>query len=161
MSEFLYIGPEFEPPWAKWPYPPSPWGSNGGGGRYFARTIERDGPIPNPWSVAFLVSVVSSKVAAENMTNKTPAQQIIPAADASITAFIDSDDICPPWPHPGPPPWLSIIASELTLVANTFQEGGLRSSLFQVAGQVSDRGQALSTVTATAGPVQGRILATQ
>jgi hypothetical protein len=89
--------------------------------------------------VAFLVSTVSSKVAAANMTNKAAAQQIVAAADQTITAFIDSDDICPRWPYPGPPPWLSIIASELTLAASTLQEGALRAGLLQVAGQVLDR----------------------
>jgi hypothetical protein len=108
----------------------------------------REGPVPSPWhtspdpvpwSVAFLVSAVSSKVAAASMTNQAAAQQIISAADRAISSFIDSDDICPRWPYPGPPPWLSIIASELTLTANTFQEGALRAGILQVAGQVLDR----------------------
>jgi hypothetical protein len=99
-------------------------------------------PPPVPWlehSVAFLVAAVSSKVAAANMTNRAAAQQIIATADQAIAAFLDSDDICPRWPYPGPPPWLSIIASELTLVANTFQDGALRAGILQVAGQVLDR----------------------
>jgi hypothetical protein len=105
-------------------------------------------PDPAPRAVAFLVSAVTSKAAAVHMTNSAnnpAAQQIIAAADSAIAAFIDSDDICPRWPWPGPPPWLSIIASELTWVANSLQEGGLRSGLLQVAGQVLDRAQALST----------------
>ena len=105
-------------------------------------------PDPVPWSVAFLVATVTSKEAAANMTNKEAAQQIIAAATAAITKYIDGDDICPPWPWPGPPPWLSVIASELTLVANTLQEGSLRSNILQVAGQVLDRAQALVTGTA-------------
>jgi hypothetical protein len=104
-------------------------------------------PDPVPWSVAFLVSAVSSKEAAVNMTNKESAQQIIAATNASIAAFIDSDEICPRWPWPGLPPWLSIIASQLTLVANSLQEGSLRSGILEVAGQVLDRAQALSTGT--------------
>jgi hypothetical protein len=96
-------------------------------------------PDPVPWSVAFLVSAVSSKEAAANMKNKDAAQQIIAAADQAIVGFLDSDDICPRWPFPGPPPWLSIIASELTLVANTLQEGGLRTGILQVVGLVLDR----------------------
>jgi hypothetical protein len=94
---------------------------------------------PIPTSVAFLVSAVSSKVAAANMTNKPAAQQIIAGADQAITAFIDSDDICPRWPFPGPPPWLSVIASQVTLVANTLQAGTLQTGILQVAGQVLDR----------------------
>ena len=107
-------------------------------------------PDPVPWSVAFLVSAVSSAQAAANMTNKSAAQQIVAATNQSIAAFIDSDDICPPWPWPGPPPWLSIIASELTLVANTMQEGSLRTAILQVAGQVLDRAQALAVGQAAA-----------
>jgi hypothetical protein len=110
-------------------------------------------PDPVPWSVAFLVSAASSIQAAANMTNKSAAQQIIAAANQAIAAFLDSDDICPRWPWPGPPPWLSIIASELTLYANTLQEGGLRNGILQIAGQVLDRVQALATGTAAvAGP---------
>jgi hypothetical protein len=100
-------------------------------------------PPPEPWlvpyAVRFLVSAVSSKVAAANMANKGAAQQIIAAADASIAAFIDGDDICPPWPFPGPPRWLGVIAAELTMIASTLQEGALRAGLLQVAGLVLDR----------------------
>jgi hypothetical protein len=96
-------------------------------------------PDPVPWSVAFLISAASSKAAAASMSNKAAAQQFIAAADQAIASFIDSDDICPRWPFPGPPPWLSVIASELTLVANTLQEGNLRTGILNVAGKVLDR----------------------
>ena len=96
-------------------------------------------PDPVPWAVSFLVSAASSKAAAATMANKAAAQQIINGANRAIASFLDSDDICPRWPFPGPPPWLSIIASELTLVANTFQEGSLRTSILEIAGQVLDR----------------------
>jgi hypothetical protein len=96
-------------------------------------------PDPVPWSVQFLLAAVSSKAGAANMTNKDAAQQIIAAADQAISSFLDSDDICPRWPFPGPPPWLSIIASELTLVANTLHAGELRTGILQVVGQLLDR----------------------
>ena len=99
----------------------------------------RGNPDPVPWAVAFLVAAVSSKAAAANMKNKTAGHQFMAAADQAIEGFLDSDDICPPWPYPGPPPWLSIIASELTVVANTLQEGSLRTGILQVAGQLLDR----------------------
>jgi hypothetical protein len=111
---------------------------------------ERNEPSPEhnlePVSsaVAFLVATVSSKEAAANMTDKESAKQIIAAANAAIAEYIDGDDICPPWPYPGPPPWLSVIASELTLVANTLQEGSLRTNILQIAGQVLDRAQEVS-----------------
>lgn len=113
-------------------------------------------PDPVPWSVAFLVATVNSKEAATNMTNKEAAEQIIAAADETIAEFIDGDDICPRWPFPGPPPWLSMIASELTLVANTLQAGNLRNNLLQTAGQVLDRAQALGAGTAKAGTTRTR-----
>jgi hypothetical protein len=111
MLDYLYIGPvPGGPPW--WPPITYPWGKPSPGP--IAVFSEQRGPVPNPWhaaqdpwstpaAVAFLVSAVSSKVAAANMTNKTAAQQIIVGADQAITAFIDSDDICPRWPLPGPP----------------------------------------------------------
>jgi hypothetical protein len=110
-------------------------------------------PDPVPWAVAFLVATVTSREAATNMTNKEAAQQIIAAANAAISEYIDGDDICPRWPYPGPPPWLSIIASELTLVANTLQEGSLRAGILQVAGQVLDRAQTLGAGAAGAASI--------
>jgi hypothetical protein len=137
ITQFLLSG--FEPQRPSW-FPKDP---------HSPTEFLFSGPDPNrpryprpgisPFSVAFLVSAVSSKVAAAHMTNKEAAQRIATAADQAIAGFIDSDDICPRWPYPGPPPWLSIIASELTLVANTVQEGSLRAGILQVAGQVLDR----------------------
>ncbi len=149
MPDFLYSGPvPGAPGW--WPPVSYPWGGGGRGPVAHFFSERREVPVPNPWrtdrtpdpipwSVTFLVSAVSSKVAAANMTNPAVAQQMMAAADQAITAFIDSDDICPRWPYPGPPPWLSIIASELTLVAHTFQDGALRTGVLQVAGQILDR----------------------
>ena len=142
---FIYPVPG-SPGW--WPPVTYPWSSGGSGIAHFSERREGPEPIPwnaaqnpdpVPWAVAFLVSAVSSKVAAANMTNQTAAKQIATNADQTIAAFIDSDDICPPWPFPGPPPWLSIIASQLTLVANNLQPGALQTGILQVAGQVLDR----------------------
>src|SRR5580704_16598752 len=112
----------------------------------FRRTLHGFGDSFDPRGAAdFLVLAVNSKVAAANMTNQAAAQQIIAAADECIATFLDSDDICPRWPFPGPRPWLAVIASELTSVANMLQEGSLRAGILQVAGQVLDRAQALGT----------------
>lgn len=92
-----------------------------------------------PPGANWLVSALTAKEAAANMQNKQAARQIIGAIDQSISSYLDGDEICPPWPWPGPPPWLSMIASELTFVANTMQEGRLRNSLLEVAGRVLDR----------------------
>ena len=94
--------------------------------------------------VVFLLKTVTTKVAASNMTDKKAAQNIIVAADNAIAEYLDSDDICPRWPFPGPPPWLVSAASELTMIANTFQEGPLRTEILNLAGQVLDRAQQLA-----------------
>ncbi|MBV8135526.1 MAG: hypothetical protein JO121_07790 [Deltaproteobacteria bacterium] len=94
--------------------------------------------------VTFLMKTVTTKVAASNMSDKKAAQNIIAAADNAIAEYLDSDDICPRWPFPGPPPWLVSAASELTLIANTFQEGPLRTEILNVAGLVLDRAQQLA-----------------
>jgi len=100
-------------------------------------------PEPVPWMLTFLISAVASKEAASAMTNRQAAQQITATAETAISQFLD--DYCGtpprliPWPFPGPPPWVSVIAAELTGVANTLPAGGLRSGLLQVAGQMLDR----------------------
>jgi len=130
-------GPDiYASPDSRWKNPGQTGNPQGGGSDVFPQLSN---PDPVPWAVAFLISAVSSKVATATMTNKTAAQNIVAGADRAISSFLDSDDICPRWPYPGPPPWLSIIASELTLVANTLQEGSLRTGILQVVGLVLDR----------------------
>lgn len=124
-----------EPNALPWHEPdPSPW-----------RQINE--PEPLPWivsyAVSFLVSAISVKDAAAKVPSETARAQMISGADATINTFID--DFCgtPPrfihWPFPGPPPWVVQIASELSLAANTFQEGVLRNEILGVAGQVMQR----------------------
>jgi hypothetical protein len=98
---------------------------------------------PLHWAVPYLVSIVSIREAASAMTNKQAAQQIIATGETAISQFLD--DYCGtpprlvPWPFPGPPPWGSIIASELAEKANALQEGSLRAALLQLAGRLLDR----------------------
>jgi hypothetical protein len=99
-------------------------------------------------ALAFLLSSVSMKIAATNMSNKQSAQEIVAAADRGISQLLDSDDICPPWPYPGPPIPLINLASELTFIANTVQEGSLRTAILGVAGQGLDRAYAVTTQVA-------------
>lgn len=129
-----WVGPDIFA--SRWRNPGQQGNPQGGGSDVFPQPLN---PDPVPWAVEFLLSAISSKAAAANMTNREAAQQIIATADRAISSFLDSDDICPRWPFPGPPPWLSIIASELTLVANTLQEGSLRTGILQVAGNLLDR----------------------
>lgn len=98
----------------------------------------RGGADPSPWILEFLVSAVSSKEAASEMKNQEAAQQIRSAADTAISEFLD--DYCgTPWPFPGPPPWVSATASQLTWAAYNLQAGGLRTGLLQLVGQMLDR----------------------
>jgi hypothetical protein len=103
------------------------------------RIVQRKGR-----TLAFLVSAASTIDAAANMSNQSAAEQIVASAQNAIAQFLDSDDICPPWPYPGPPPWLIDIASDLTFIANTAQAGSLRTAILKVAGQVLDRAQELA-----------------
>ncbi|HXW21134.1 MAG TPA: hypothetical protein VEK35_11570 [Roseiarcus sp.] len=131
-----WVGPNIlATPDARWKNPNQPGNPQGGGSDVFPQFP----PDPVPWSVAFLVSAASSKAGAANMSNKDAAQKIIAQANQAISSFLDSDDICPRWPFPGPPPWLSIIAAELTVVANAMQEGMLRAGILQIVGQILDR----------------------
>jgi len=104
-------------------------------------------PDPVPWivqnAVSFLVSAVTVKDVAVNVPSETARKEMISGADAAIAAFLD--DYCGtpprliPWPWPGPPPWVTQIASALSLVANTFQEGVLRDGILAIAGQMMQR----------------------
>ena len=101
--------------------------------------------------VRFLMTTIASKAAAANMSDKKAAESIIAAADNAIAQYLDSDDICPRWPYPGPPPPLVDMAAGLTLIANTLQPGILQTEVLKVAGLVLDRAQALAGGTAAPG----------
>jgi hypothetical protein len=86
---------------------------------------------------------VTVKDVAVNVSGETARKQMVSGADAAIGAFLD--DYCGtpprliPWPWPGPPPWVTQIASALSVVANTFQEGVLRDGILAVAGRLMER----------------------
>jgi hypothetical protein len=111
----------------------------GGVGNAFS--LWKHGPLD--WAVPHLVSIVTTQHAASAMKSKEAAKQVIATAETGISQFLD--DYCGtpprliPWPFPGPPPWVSIIASELAEKANTFQEGSLRTALLQLAGRLLER----------------------
>lgn len=98
---------------------------------------------PWPWAgpvkkiAAFLVSQISLKQLASSLPPEQ-AGPLISSTDRSIAEEVD--DICgtkvPGWHWPGPPPWIFPIASELAVVANTFQDGNLRSEVLKVASQI-------------------------
>lgn len=103
-------------------------------------------PSPSPWSpaVSFLLSAISLKEVASTLPEGQLRNELAKGADLGIARIIE--DICGtppgkirfPWPNP-PGPWVYRIVSELAMVANTFQEGGLRHEVLRVAGQIAQR----------------------
>jgi len=102
-------------------------------------------PEPIPWSpaVSFLMSAISLKEVASKVPDGRLRSDLGRRADHAISEFIE--DYCGtpprrfPWPWPGPPPWVYSIVSELTMAANTFQEGSLRNEVLSVAGQIAQK----------------------
>ena len=73
---------------------------------------------------------------------------VVRSADGAIDRFID--EYCgtnwhPPWPVPGPGPWVFGLASQLSVIANTLQEGALRNAVLSVAGRVVTKGVAAAS----------------
>jgi len=103
-------------------------------------------PNPSPWRqvVEDFVAAVSVRDLASRVSDEALRKQMEQSAGQSIVQLLD--DYCGtpprlwPWPWPGPPPWVFGIASELNAIASTMQEGGLRSGLQEIAGQVVAKG---------------------
>lgn len=95
------------------------------------------------WAVPHLIFVLTLAEAAGNMSDPAAAQKIIANGEATISQFFDDYCGTPPrlanWTYPGPAPWISVIASELVLAANSLQEGGLRTSLLKLSGRFMER----------------------
>jgi hypothetical protein len=95
---------------------------------------------PIAWAVPFLISIVTSLEAASAMKDTAAAEQAIAVGERAISQFLD--DYCGtpprliPWPFPGPPPWISVIASQLATAAHTFEGGTLRAALIELSGRV-------------------------
>jgi len=108
---------------------------------------ERFGPSPEPWRVAVpqLVEAAQARAIAEQLHGPLKEQGIA-SANRAISAILD--DWCGthprlwPWPWPGPPPWSWEIASELSLIANSLQQGELRTALLDVSRQVVETANA-------------------
>lgn len=108
-------------------------------------TVSHHPPRPNEYT-ASLLAQVSLRQAATRLP-KEQGKEIIGQIDGAIADEIDF--ICGSvpiilrlrhWPPP-PPPWtFSSVAAELTLIANTLQEGGLRTELERVSGALLETG---------------------
>jgi hypothetical protein len=117
-----------------------------------------ESPHPVPWrleAAGYLVWVLAMREAASGAGEEGAA--IVRSADLAIDRYID--DYCGtvwhlPWPVPGPGPWVFGLASQLSLIANTLQQGELRNAVLNVAGRVIRRGlsETAPRSTASAGP---------
>lgn len=90
------------------------------------------GPIPDPWrgAAANLIFKVSLKELGVRLP-KEQAGGFVAGLEQSIAD--DIDYYCGNGLHPWPHPWGLVIASELSLYANTLQEGDLQNALGNVA----------------------------
>ena len=109
----------------------------GGGGRGWPPRTHSDAS-PDPMLahtrvVTSLIGLVSLKEAASRLKESPAKKELLGSINSSIAA--DIDDICPPWPWPGPPPWVLAIVSTLVFAANTVHEGDLRTAIQDVATQ--------------------------
>ena len=112
----------------------------GGGGGVPPRThldASSDPMLASIRVVTSLIGLVSLKEAASRLKESPAKKDLLGSINSSIAA--DIDDICPPWPWPGPPPWVLAIVSTLVFAANTVHEGGLRTAIQDVATQVLAR----------------------
>lgn len=108
-------------------------------------------PTPSAPAVDSLVAAVTAQQLAATVAEPLRTQ-LEQSASASIAQVLD--DYCGtpprliPWPYPGPPPWVFVIASELNAIANASESPTMQAGLLKVAGQVLERGfgQAASVV---------------
>jgi hypothetical protein len=105
-------------------------------------------PLPPRAMAALFIAQLSLRDVASRLP-KEQGNQVTTQLDQSIADEIDF--VCGTVPHihgpvPGPPPYAFSIAAELNIVGNVMQEGTLRTSVLQLAGQIVK--QATAPVTA-------------
>ena len=70
-------------------------------------------------------------------------QQLLSRSETFISEFVD--DFCGtgprprPWPWPGPRPWIFPAVADLTLIANTMNEGSMQEEVQRVADEMAQR----------------------
>jgi hypothetical protein len=93
--------------------------------------------------IAFFVQAATAKEVAHNVPDKLLGTQLAQRADNSIANAID--EYCgSTGPHkirplPGPPAGVYSLVSQLTILANTFQAGSLRTELSSIAGRLMQK----------------------
>jgi hypothetical protein len=120
-----------------------------------ANTVELNPqPLPpgNSGPVRYLATLVSMRMLARAIPDKTIADHVARGAETGIQEFLD--DFCGtpprkiPWPWPGPPPWVLPLASDLVMFANALQAGEFRDGLMHVAGQIVQKGYSNTAASA-------------
>ncbi len=102
---------------------------------------EHTGSGPNAWqprspAVALFVSAAAIKEIASKLPEGQIRRDLVSAADQSLAEW--EDDYC--GTHPPHPLAAFALASELAVFANSLQEGTLRTSILQEAGQIAQKG---------------------
>jgi hypothetical protein len=90
-------------------------------------------------------SIFIAQLAIRDLTSRVPKDQgseVTTRLDQSIADEIDF--VCGTVPHvhgpvPGPSPYPFAVAAELNVLGNIMQEGSLRNSIMQLAGQIVNR----------------------
>src|SRR5262245_61953624 len=109
------------------------------------KVAEVANPEPQPWRVAVfqLAEAAQARDIASRLPKGTQKEAMLKSASGAIDSVIDDWCGTPPrkhpWPWPGPPPWVWSIVSELSLLGNSLQAGGLRDELLSLAGQLATR----------------------
>lgn len=107
---------------------------------------------PQPLPPRALAALFIAQLSVRELASHLPREQgsdLTTRVDQAIADEIDF--VCGSVPHvhgpvPGPPPYPFAVAAELNIVGNVLQEGTLRTSVLQLAGQIIN--QATAPVTA-------------
>jgi hypothetical protein len=109
---------------------------HGGEDYDWGQTFEKH-PGQNSWNVP--VNEFIRAAVAKDLATRLKDQRSIENANQSIQALMDEYCGTPgrKWPWPGPPPGVWDIVTQLALVANTLQPGGLRTEIEGIAGKIA------------------------
>ncbi len=78
-------------------------------------------------------------IVVKDIAVRTKNKELINSAQGTIDTLLDEFCGTPPrrrWPFPGPPPYVLEVVSELSLLANSLQPGGLRTELEDTAAKL-------------------------
>lgn len=97
---------------------------------------------PQPLPPRAITSLFLAQLSVKDVTSRLPKDQGAELTSGLEQTIADEIDfVCGNVPHihgpiPGPSPFPFAVAAELNLIGNTLQEGTLRASVLQLAGQI-------------------------